>query len=307
MSTIAVSSFCLYRELGPLYLSGRDAEGQRTVSEFPLPTMLTMAEFIAAVPERFGVFEVELCQIHFQENTRDYIGLLKNALEDAGVSLRALPIDVGNLSDPDPAHRDEDIAEITQWFDVAATLGAEFVRVRIGDGSVDDLREDDSSVVESLNTLADRAESRGLRLLIENHGGASSTPDVLASIIDKVGRTRLGMLLDLGNFEPISEVSTARILGHDADDSSLETEQVYERIAKIAPFASLVHAKAYDPRTDGTPLLDLDRALTIVADAGYTGDVSIEWEGLQGDPWDRTLETMAAVRRVFPDIEPSRT
>ena len=65
--------------------------------------------------------------------------------------------------------------------------------------------------------------------------------------------------------------------------------------------ASLVHAKAHDPASDGTPLFDLDRALQIVADSGYDGPLSIEWEGLLGDPWDHTARVLGLVRDHFAE------
>ena len=57
-----------------------------------------------------------------------------------------------------------------------------------------------------------------------------------------------------------------------------------------------MHAKAFDPAADGSPLLDLDRALEILSASGYNGPISIEWEGLHGDPWVQTATVLATVR-----------
>ena len=304
MSYIAVSSFSLYRELGPLSLSRRDADGVVQVTQFPLPSIHTLEEFVALVPQRLGVSTVELCQMQFGDASPERIAALRSALQAAEVELLTLPIDLGDLSDP--THTEEDVAAIVLWFDIAQQLGARYVRVRIGSASPEQLRADRSHVVDALRELAAAAYERGLQLLVENHGGASSDPDILLALREEVGPENLGILLDVGNFEPITDVSIARILGGDADDSGLETEHVYDKIARIAPVATLVHAKAHDPKSDGSPLLDLNRALQVVAASAYDGPISIEWEGVDGDPWARTTQTIETVKRVFPTLRTMR-
>ena len=75
---------------------------------------------------------------------------------------------------------------------------------------------------------------------------------------------------------------------------------MYSAIAELAPYATLVHAKSVDPARDGAPLPDLSRALSIVAQSGYTGSISIEWEGHMGDPWERTASIAAVVQLALP-------
>jgi hypothetical protein len=83
----------------------------------------------------------------------------------------------------------------------------------------------------------------------------------------------------------------------------MDFEPLYDRIATLAPHASLIHAKSVDPARDGTPLPDLSRALGIVAAAGYAGNFSIEWEGRNGDPWKKTADIAAQVRAAFPGLD----
>lgn len=301
MSTLAISSFSLYGNLGPLRLGIRDADGNKQVFEMPMPQNTTLEEFAVDVRERLGLATIEVCQLQVEDDDRR-IETLASALRDAGVEVLTMPIDVGSLSTSRGAQLDEDIADIEHWFDVAVSLGATYVRVNAGLADGDDREEDRASLVGALSALADSASSRGLRLLVENHGGASSEPDYLLGLRSDVGADKLGILLDLGNFPPVQQVSQARMSGSPLDDTQIDTDEVYERIAALAPHADLVHAKAYDARSDGRPLLDIDRALGIVADAGYDGSISVEWEGSQDDPWAGTTATAAAVRRAFPNL-----
>jgi hypothetical protein len=97
-------------------------------------------------------------------------------------------------------------------------------------------------------------------------------------------------------------LSHGRFADPDLDESHLDFEPLYDCIATLAPEASLVHAKSVDPARDGSPLPDLPRALSIVRNAGYAGNISIEWEGHLGDPWERTAAVAAQVRAVFPGL-----
>jgi sugar phosphate isomerase/epimerase len=305
MSTLAVSSFSLHRVLGPLRLERRNDAGEIEYLELPMPREHTLEEFAVLARDRLGVSAVELCQIQFDSSTDERVAELATALGAAGVRVLAVPIDAGDLLGGTELTRAEDVARIEHWFAIAERLGATYVRVNTGNPVAASDAANRPGLIDALRTLAKSAQELGLRLLIENHGGASSDPDFLLGVRAEVGSENLGILLDLGNFEPLVAVSHGRFHGREVDDTRIDREPVYANIARLAPEADLVHAKAYDNASDGTPLLDLDRALGIVADSGYTGSVSVEWEGLLGDPWERTADVVAAVRRRFPQLSGS--
>jgi sugar phosphate isomerase/epimerase len=298
--TIAVSSFSLHRVLGPLYLESRGADGEYADVQFPFPREHSLEEFAVLARERFGVDAVELCQIQFDSTSDERLAALAAALRTAGVRVLTVPIDIGDLAGGSAAERAEDVVRIERWFTIAARLGATYVRVNTGSPTEGGTADDRAGLVAALRGLASSAEALGLRLLVENHGGASSDPEYLLALREEVGPEHLGILLDLGNFEPLVTISHARFGGMAPPDAGLDLEPVYDKIARLAPVATLVHAKAYDLASDGSPLLDLKRALRIVADTGYEGPFSIEWEGVTGDPWVRTGETLAVVREAFP-------
>ena len=294
LTTIAVSSFSLFSVLGPLHLESRNEKGVLVESQMPLPQEHTLEEFVALARTRLGVDAVELCQIQFHKTDDAQLDSIRAALDSSGVRLLTVSIDTGNLSGGTPEQRAEDVEHIEHWIAIAARLGATFVRVNTGSPITADMNEDRAALVEALTALSNIAHDHGLQLLIENHGGLSSDPDYLLAIREQVGQDRLGILLDLGNFEPLISVSRGRLMGANPNDTGLNTDSVYENIAKLAPVARLVHVKAHDPASDGSPLLDLDKALQIVTDSDRPD--SIEWEGLLGSPWDQTARVLSTVR-----------
>jgi sugar phosphate isomerase/epimerase len=302
MSFLAVSSFSLHSVLGPLRLDRRQPDGSLTAIEYDFPRRHSLEEFADLVRQRLGVSAIELCQIQFDGDTPERIERLKEGLDKSGVRLLAVPIDIGDLASVNPEWRAEDMARIVRWFDIAKTLGASYVRVNAGEVGSSHAVDSRASLVSALQALGDAAGERGLRLLIENHGGTSSDPDFMLGLCADVGSARLGILLDLGNFDPLVSLSRARFTNPDVDDSGLDVEPIYAHIRKLAPVADLIHAKSIDPASDGRPLPDLPRALDIVKAAGYRGHISIEWEGRKGDPWERTANVVAQVRAAFPEL-----
>ena len=67
--------------------------------------------------------------MHLPARDDAYLDRLAGALRDAGVTVACFPIDVGNISALDPAHRADDLREVEGWIDVAARLGSPRARV----------------------------------------------------------------------------------------------------------------------------------------------------------------------------------
>jgi len=302
MSFLAVSSFSLHTALGPIRLAQRQADGSLADWVIEFPRHHSLEEFAALARQRVGVSAIELCQIQFDGETPERIEQLKDGLEAAGVHLLTVPIDIGDLATSNPDWRADDMARIVRWFHIARALGASYVRVNAGAVGSTHANAHRAGLVSALQALGDAAAEMGLRLLVENHGGLSSDPAYMLDLRADVGPDRLGILLDLGNFDPLVGLSQARFANPDIEDSGLDLEPIYAHIARLAPVADVVHAKSIDPASDGSPLPDLPRALGIVKASGFQGHISIEWEGRRGDPWEHTRAIAAQVRAVFPEL-----
>jgi hypothetical protein len=295
---LCVSSYSLRQCLGPIRGAFRGPDGQKSPFVWEQPQTMTLLEFPQQVRERLGIDAVEICQFHLPERTPAYLDQLKRALREAGMSLVNMPIDVGNISDANPAYREEDLAEIEEWMRTAAELGAAMVRVNASAPLAQGQLAPIGVTIESYRRLAPTAESLGLQLLIENHGGITVDPAVIVAIVEAVGPAHLKTLVDIGNFEPLLSVQMAIMQGREPPEA--DPTPLYGAIARIAPYAGLVHAKTHEFDERGRPRrLDVVRALRVVRDAGYAGTISLEYEGSEGDPWENTRRTGTLVEEAF--------
>ncbi len=117
----------------------------------------------------------------------------------------------------------------------------------------------------------------GVILALENHWGLTRTPEGLLRVLNAVKSPWLGGLMDTGNF----------------------LEDPYEKLERIAPRTVFVQAKTYPGGGEWYTLdLDYTRIARILADAGYTGYVSLEMEGKE-DPDTAVPKSIELLRRAF--------
>jgi len=112
---------------------------------------------------------------------------------------------------------------------------------------------------------------------VENHLGLSRTPEGLLRIVNAIKSPWLGALMDTGNF----------------------LEDPYDKLKAIAPKTVFVQAKTYFGGGEWYTLdLDYARIAKILADANYTGWVSLEMEGKE--PADTAVpKSIALLRKAF--------
>lgn len=181
---------------------------------------------------------------------------------------------------PDPEVRAAEVERTRRSLELAARLGAGCIRVNSGrwktaasfdalmaaggeEAALPGHTEDEAFawVTQALLRLAPVASACGVVLGLENHWGLTATAEGVVRILDALPAECTGAVLDTGNFRP-----------RDGDP--------YAQMALLAPRAVLVHAKDY---TGGglwyTTAIDQRRVARLLADAGYRGYVSLEFEG----------------------------
>lgn len=300
-TTVAVSSLALRRLLGTLRIPYRDGAGQpRSIELVQPPAEVELIDLPARVEAELGVRDFELVQFQLPGIEATRSDLLPRWRAE-GRSILDLLIDVGDLASASDRVRAESVEEMAAWIDVAGDLGCSFARVNpCAPGAVVEPGGPPEHVVSALLDLSRHAAERGIRLLVENHGGTTSDPAWMEALLDATAG-EVGLLLDLGNIEPLRSAAAPAFLGHPIDTSGLDLEPVYDVVGRLAPRAEAVSSKTYGFLDDGThPAYDAERALHLVRDAGFTGPVSIEHEGLSTDPWGDVRRALDLVRRVFP-------
>jgi sugar phosphate isomerase/epimerase len=130
---------------------------------------------------------------------------------------------------------------------------------------------------EALGRCVEMAERRGVILALENHWGLTRTVEGMTRILDAVKSPWFGALMDTGNF----------------------LEDPYEKLSAIAPRTIFVQAKTYEGGGEFYTLeLDYRRIARILADAKYSGYVSLEMEG-KADPEVAVPKSLAMLREAF--------
>ncbi len=222
---------------------------------------LTLLEF-PAVCAGYGVKTVELCSTFFESQDAKYLNKLRDELTANDLTVHSMAVDMGNIAGDDPAVRRTDLEALKAWFYTASAIGSAAIRINTGhaddDGAMD-------RVIDGYRELVRVGEEAGVKLLIENHGGVSSTSENLKRILDAVDSDNFGTCPDTGNFGSNDWESGMRVL---------------------APRAFSCHVKVFDYSEDGNQIwtdrqgnereYDLNKSLQMLADAGYEGPLCVE-------------------------------
>jgi len=217
-------------------------------------------DFAGLTKKKFGIEAVEYVNQFFRDKAKDaaYLAEMNKRAKDAGVYQHLIMVDgEGRLGDPDAAKRKAAVENHHKWAEAAKTLGCAMIRVNAA--STGSFEEQQKLAADGLRQLTEFADTLGISVVVENHGGLSSNGQWLAGVMKIVGHPRCGTLPDFGNFYEYDR---------------------YQGVADLMPFAKAVSAKSYDFDAKGDEAkIDYRRMMKIVKDAGYRGWVGIEYEG----------------------------
>ncbi len=215
--------------------------------------------------------------------TAGYISRLKRRMDDTGTkSVLIMVDDEGMMGHSDKATRMKAVKNHHKWVDIAAEMGCHSIRTNMyPEKQPQTPAEIDAFLgccAESFTALCEYGKAAGINIIIENHGGISSNPDVVVALMRKVNLPNFGTLPDFGNFPP--EINK------------------YEAVAKLAPYAKGMSFKCGFQGPDGTEnLYEVPKMLKVVEDSKYSGYIGIEYEGNKLDE----IEGIKAGRKALQD------
>lgn len=180
----------------------------------------------------------------------------------------------------DAAARNAQVELVTRWIDVAAKLGAPVLRVFSGLETPAGHTEAEARewVVSGLTTVVERAASRGVMIVLQNHHDFVKTADQVLELRRRVPSEWLGLNVDIGSLR----------IGGDP----------YDEIAKLAPHAYTWQLKELIYRGTKEEKTDVARVIRIIRESGYRGYVPIETLG-PGDPKDKVRRFLDEVRSAL--------
>ena len=213
------------------------------------------------VREELGLTQLEIIINHLDERTIPYAERVRAAADKVGVKFINFQLG-GQMSAPDPAARAKSIEEIKDGMRIAAALGAPTVRADVGGRAGDPL--DLAITADSYKQLVDFGNTIGVMPMPENHGGHSTDPDTLVSIMKAID-TRIRAIVDWGNFRVDNQA------------------QRIESTRKLLPYVGLISAKVDRFDADYRPGYDVAELVKLVEGSGYRGRYSIEITNPPGD------------------------
>jgi L-ribulose-5-phosphate 3-epimerase len=226
---------------------------------------------------------------------RPYLQKLKRHAFTHGIDLICLSIHQ-DFVDPSPEFRQKQIEHTEKCIEIAYELGVPCIRLNSGRWNTipdfDDLMkargiepvlpghtEDEGFkwCIDCIEKCLPKAAECGVLLALENHWGLTGTPQGLLRIANALPSPWLGVLMDTGNF----------------------LENPYDKLQQIAPKTVFVQAKTYPGGGEWYTLdLDYPRIARILAQAGYSGYVSLEMEGKE-NPDSAVANSIALLREAF--------
>ena len=241
----------------------------------------------------YGIECIELVNTFYfsKANDMEYWTKFKANCEDAGVTVGLIMCDaLGDLGDSDPEDRMTAVDKHKPWVDVAAFLGAKSIRVNAaGEGTAEEVA---ANAVDGLSKLGEYGASKGINVVVENHGGISSNGKWLSGVMTKVGMDNVGTLPDFGNF-----------CVQYGEDSCAEEYDRYLGMEEIMPFAKGVSAKSNVFDAEGNEVnMDYLRIMKIVKASGFKGYVGIEYEGAELSEDEGIKATKALLEKVFAEL-----
>lgn len=173
----------------------------------------------------------------------------------SGTRLVCWAID-SDLTVSEVADRQKQKAYLAAAIETADFLNAPLIRLTLGGEKHDRAAYD--RAVDLMSSVLPVAIARNVKFAIENHGGLSSDPAILAELVQRFHSPFLGVCLDFGNFEG------DRAIG----------------MQTLAPHAIHAHAKSreFDAQGEETQI-DYRMCLEALKAANYAGAISIEYEG----------------------------
>ena len=248
------------------------------------PPALTLLEVPAAVAAHgFRYFDLSILQIPSIE--RSYLVELRAAFEESKVEIFQLLVDRGEVGSPDSVERSDSIRRTKRWMEVASELGATGIRYVPGDS------EPTSETIrfsgEAFRELADYAVQLGLKPATENYKLTNYEADDLLRIIELSGR-EYGLVADFGNANGPNK---------------------YDRLTRLLPRATSIHAWALTNEDGTLNAAEFRRCLTMARDSGFDGPIMLQggyvpdsW-GWAADVWDGVDQLRAEVQAVFHENE----
>ncbi len=186
---------------------------------------------------------------------------------------------------------DEAVPILVRDLELAHRLGFTIVRPKLGVVSLDLIP--DPIWRETVERALPKAEEYGIRIAPEIHAPTPLRSKIVDDYLDLARQTRhFGLLIDTGIFQnaerPQTHGDSRFIFGNPAPELAAQVAREMSKpmnedtadLLDLIPYVFHVHAKFWDMTDDLTdPHVPYDAIVRVLAEAGYDGSLSSEYEG----------------------------
>lgn len=246
---------------------------------------------------QWKVDAVELLDCFFKSD--EEVDMIVNMLKEKNLPVSAYSIGNDFVVD-DKKELEAQILSVKEGIDRAVRLGTTNLRVFSGNSKHDISYEKGmENIIEGFRNCVPYAEEKGIAMVLENHGLFAGTSAKVRNIIETINSPNLKANADTGNFllvleNPVEAVDNLKdIIGfvHFKDFKKLDEPNGKETYTAID-----------NTLYQGTPIgqgdVDLKKIIEILGEAGYTGYLSIEYEGI-GDPIQETAQSVDYLKNIL--------
>jgi sugar phosphate isomerase/epimerase len=233
------------------------------------PGKTPMLDLPQIARNEFGIEGVELVSPMMASTEPAYLEQFAKNAADNNVKILLIMIDgQGDVGSRSENIRQKCVENHSKWIDIASNFGCHSIRMNWG-GAPKDAMTNPAAMdefmarsVPGFRALCEYGDKKNINVLLENHWGPSSYPEVVTRLAKAIDHPRFGTLPDFGNFP--------------------EDVDKYQAVDTLMNYAKAVSAKCYDfdDATGEETKIDFEKMLEIVCDKhGYDHYIGIEFEG----------------------------
>lgn len=237
--------------------------------------------------------DIELMRRHVGERSAQEV---KALVDDLGVRVPIL-LESCAVVHPDPGARAAAVEGLWPAIELCHELGAKLLMFLPGGnpaGAPD--AEVRRWIGEGVHRACEMARGSGIRVVVENHGGAAKLRGRIAHMLEFCTMApELGLVFDNGNFY---------LAGEDLTDAfnQLRSRVVHTHFKDwhFIPDASTPEGKRRVGAVIGEGVVDTRLTLSLLRSAGYQGYCSVEYEGPE-DPVSSTARATENLKRLMAE------
>jgi len=241
-------------------------------------TISDMLDFCAAT----GFEGVDITGYYFkgypQVPSDEYLFQIKRKVFKLGLEISGTGVR-NDFTIADKTKREQEVALVKNWIEVAAKIGAPVIRIFAGNQKNEGITKEQVTewMLKDIQTCVDYGKQHGVITGLQNHNDFIQTAAQVIRIIETINSEWLGLILDTGSYRV-----------HDP----------YEEIAKSVKYTVNLQIKENVFINGAEKETDMDKLMAIIKSSGYKGYLPIETLG-EGDPKIKITSLLAKLQKAM--------